>query len=382
VRVLAISSYGVLGGAELSLSTFVEHRPAGIAVEALVLEDGPLAGRLADLGIDTQVPPGLSGRPDLTRLARFTRSLDRLLRSRRPDVVWANGQKAALLAGLACRRRGVPIVWHKVDLSWDRELAMPLALACNGVIGVSHTALEALGPLRSRALGVAGVPIRLPAELVSRPDRERPVIGSLARLIPYKGLHHVIGAAALLRDEFPELRVELAGGPVREYPGYRDELLALARRHDMADRVELSGFVDPVPLLQRLSVFVSATYRDELGFGMEGLPGAALEASWAGVPVVAAEAGGTQEAVLDGRTGTIVAGPEPECLAPAIAAYLRDPELAARTGAAGREYARSRCEPVAASQRLFAMLERAARLTRGERGAPDRRAAPTAPQRP
>lgn len=367
MKVLTVSSYGVLGGAELSLAAFVEHRPAGIEVEALVLEDGPLAGRLADLGIDTQVAAGLTGRPDLPRFARFTRSLDRLLCSRRPDVVWANGQKAALLSALACRRRGVPIVWHKVDLSWDRELAMPLALACNGVIGVSHTALEALGPLRSQALGVAGVPIRLAAELESRPDRERPVIGSLARLIPYKGLHHVIGAAALLRAEFPELRVELAGSPVREYPGYREELLALARRHDISDRVELTGFVDPVPLLQRLSVFVSATYRDELGYGMEGLPGAVLEASWTGVPVVASEAGGTREAVLDGRTGTIVAGPEPERLAPAIAAYLRDPELAARTGAAGREFARSRFEPKAAAQRLFAMLERAARLTRGER---------------
>jgi glycosyltransferase involved in cell wall biosynthesis len=367
VRVLAISSYGVLGGAELSLAAFAEHRPAGIEVEALVLEDGPLAGRLADLGIDTRVAPGLRGRPDLPRLARFTRSLDRLLRARRPDVVWANGQKAALLAAPACRRRGVPIVWHKVDLSWDRELAIPLALACNGVIGVSHSSLEALGPLRTRVLGVAGVPIRLPAEVSSSPDPEHPVIGSLARLIPYKGMHHVIGAAALLREEFPELSVEIAGGPVREYPGYRDELLALAGRLGVADRLKLSAFADPAPLLQRLSVFVSATYRDELGYGMEGLPGAVLEASWTGVPVVAAEAGGTREAVLDGRTGTIVASPGPEHLAPAIATYLRDPELAARTGAAGREFARSRCEPVAVSQRLFALLGRAAGLTSGER---------------
>lgn len=367
MRVLAISSYGLLGGAELSLSAFVEHRPPGIAVEALVLEDGPLAGRLAALGIDTQVAPWLVGRPDLDRLAGFTRSLDRLLRSRRPDVVWANGQKAALLASPACRRRGIPIVWHKVDLSWDRELAKPLALMCNGVIGVSHAALEALGPLRTRALGVAGVPIRLPVEVSSHPDTERPVIGTLARLIPYKGMHHVIAAAAILRDEFPQLRVELAGEAMREYPGYREELLALVRRHDLADHVELSGFVDPVALLQRLSVYVSATYRDALGYGMEGLPGAVLEASWTGVPVVASEGGGTREAVLDGRTGTIVAGPEPEHLAPAIAAYLRDPELAARTGAAGREFARSRFAPRPAAERLFEMLAQAARIRNGVR---------------
>lgn len=367
MKVLAISSYSGLGGAELSLAAFVEHRPADVAIEALLLEDGPLAGTLAGLGVATRMATGMFGPPDLPRLVRFSRSLDRLLRTQRPDVVWAKGQKAALLAAPACRRRGVPVVWHKVDFSYDRQLALPLALACNGVIGVSRSVLRALGPLRGRALGVAGIPMRLPGELMSHPDRERPVIGSLARLVPYKGLHHIIGAAALLRDEFPELRVELAGGEVREYPGYRDELLALAKQHGMADRVELSGFVDPAQMLERLSVLVSATYRDEQGFGFEGLPGAALEASWAGVPVVAAEAGGTQEAVLDGRTGTIVEGPEPEYLAPAIAAYLRDPELAARTGAAGREYALSRCDPVAASERLFSMLGRAAGLTNGVR---------------
>lgn len=367
MKVLAISSYAGLGGAELSFAAFLEHRPAGVEVEALLLEDGPLAGALADVGISAQVGAGLSGRPDLPRLVRFSRFLNSLLRAQRPDVVWAKGQKAALMAAPACRRRRIPIVWHKVDFSWDRQLALPLALACNGVIGVSQSVLGALGPLRGKSLGAVGVPITLPQDLQAHPDRERPVIGSLARLVPYKGLHHIIGAAALLRDEFPGLRVEIAGGPVREYPDYRDELLALAEQHDMADRIELTGFVDPAQMLERLSVLVSATYRDEHGFGYEGLPGAALEASWAGVPVVAAEAGGTQEAVLDGRTGTIVAGPEPELLAPAIAAYLRDPELTARTGAAGREYARLRCDPSAASERLFAMLGSVAGLTSGER---------------
>jgi glycosyltransferase involved in cell wall biosynthesis len=368
VKVLAVSSYGVLGGAELSLAAFVEHRPAGVEVEVLVLDKGPLEDMLAELGIPTRTAAWLSGRPDLPQLARFTRSLNRQLGSNRPDVVWAIGQKAALLAVPACRRRGVPVVWHKVDFSWDRQLAMPLALACDGVIGVSHAVLDPLGPLRRRALGVVGVPIRLSEELESRPDPGRPLIGSLARLVPYKGLHHIIDAAGLLRDEFPELRLELAGGPVREHSGYRDELLALARRHDLADRIELSGFIDPGTLLERLSVFVSATYRDDHGFGMEGLGAAVLEASWTGVPVVATAGGGTGEAVLDGLTGTMVEGPEPERLAPAIAAYLRDPELASRTGAAGREFARSRCRPAPISQRLFAMLARAAgaQLTHGE----------------
>ena len=110
-----------------------------------------------------------------------------------------------------------------------------------------------------------------------------------------------------------------------------------------------------------MDVFLSATYRDPWGFGPEGLGAALLEASWAGVPVVAARSGGTPEAVLDGRTGTLIERPDPVALADAAAAYLRDAELAARTGENGRRFVRSNFEPVAASERLFSLLDRARR---------------------
>ena len=361
MRVLAISSYAVLGGAELHLAAFAEFRPPDVEIEVLILDEGPLAERLAALGIPTATAHGYAGRPDWRRLARFTRAFVRVLRRSPPDVVWANGQKAALLAAPACRLLGVPVVWHKLDFSHDRRLGLALGIACNGVVGVSHAVLGALGPLRTRrTLGVAGVPIRLPKDAVAQPDRERPVIGSLARLVPYKGLHHIIEAAAALREEFPEIRVILAGSPAREYPDYRDRLLKLARALDLADRVELPGFVeDPRGLLERFSVFVSATYRDEDGFGLEGLAGAVLEASWIGIPVVATRAGGTLESVRHGLTGTLV--DDAEGLAPAIAAYLRDPALAERTGAAGREFTHPRFAPGMTAERLFAMLRSVAR---------------------
>lgn len=371
MKVLAISSYGGLGGAELHLATFAEYRPPDVMIEALVLQPGPLADRLAALGIPTWTAP-YGARPDLARVARFTRPFARLLRESTPDVVWAKGQKAALLAAPACRLLGVPLVWHKVDFSFDRQLAVPLAAASDGVIGVSRAVLAALGPLRrARVLGVAGVPVRLPLDTIARADPERPVITSLARLVPYKGLHHVIEAAAELRDEFPALRVVLAGGEVAEYPEYRQRLVDLAEARGIGEQVDLPGFVDdPVSLLERTTVFVSATYRDEQGFGWEGLPGAVLEASWVGVPVVATRAGGTLESVHDGETGTLVDSDAE--LAPAIASYLRDPELAARRGAAGRDFARARCAPYPASERLFAMLRTAARRSGDARpGSPE-----------
>lgn len=362
MRVLAISSYGVLGGAELALSAFLAHRPAHVRPRVLLVDDGPLRARLHAEGVPAAAAHGYTGRPGPQELARFTRALHAELAQAPADVVWAVGSKAALLAVAACRARRVPLVWHKVDFSHDARLARPLALASDGVMATSHAVVQALGALRRRRLlGVVGVPITLPETLRADADPRPPVVGTLARLVPYKGHHHLIEATSLLSSEFPDVRLVLAGAPVREYPDYPEALRRRAADLGLGDRVELPGHVaDPGAVLRRLSVFVNATYRDADGFGLESLGAGLVEASWAGVPAVAPRLGGTPEAVRDGETGTLVDSVEPDALAAAIAPYLRDAGLRARTGEAGRAFARAGFRPQAAAGRLFGLLERAA----------------------
>jgi glycosyltransferase involved in cell wall biosynthesis len=305
---------------------------------------------------------GCEGRPRPSDARRFARTLRRMLSCHRPDVVWAIGVKAAALSVVSCRFARVPIVWHKVDFAWDRELAKPLAAAVQGVISVSRAAAQALGPLRRRRLlGVVGPPLQLPENLQARPDAERPTIGTLASLVPYKGHHHIVRAGALLREEFPGLRIVLAGGPASQYPTYPASLREVVEQLELVDCVEMPGFVQDVrPLLERMSVYVNATYRDSEGYGLEGLSGAMLEASWAGIPVVATRGGGTEEGVRDGVTGTLVDDPGPEALAAAIAPYLRDPDLAKGTGAAGRAFARQRFRADTAARQVFDLLSQVA----------------------
>ncbi|GAC1524989.1 MAG: hypothetical protein NVS2B6_11990 [Thermoleophilaceae bacterium] len=363
MNVLAISSYGVAGGAELALATFLAHRPPGVSAAAILVTDGPLRALLSESGIPIWIAGDQAGRPTPRRAARFTRSLLGVLRRFDPDVVWAVGQKAALLSVPSCRARGVPLVWHKVDFSWDRPLARPLAAASSGVIAVSRTAAEPLGRIgRSRLVGVVWPPVRLPDQLQAQPGPSEATIGTLARLVPYKGLHHIIRAGGRLATEFPNLRVILAGAPVAEYPDYPARLRAIADEVGLGARVELTGHVaDVSSVLSRLNVFVSATYRDDRGFGLEGLGAGIIEASYFGLPVVVARAGGSVETLQDGRTGTLVDAPDPDLLAGAIAPYLRDPAHATATGAAGREFARAGAvEPNAAARKLFDLLAEAA----------------------
>ncbi|MCW2990322.1 MAG: glycosyl transferase, partial [Solirubrobacterales bacterium] len=290
-------------------------------------------------------------------MARFTRRLRAVLRRERPDVVWATGLKAAAMCVPACRLGRVPLVWHKVDFSLDAKIARPLGAAVNGVIGVSHAVTEALGPrLRERrVLGVVGPPVRLPDDATVEPATDPPAIGTLGRLIPIKGHEHIIRAGARLG-----VRVILAGDASPDHPGWPAHLRALAAAEG-AD-VDFAGFsTDVLGTLARMTVFVTATYRDEQGFGWEGLSGAMLEASWVGLPLVAARGGGTAEGLVDGETGTLVERADGELIAAAAAPYLADPELARRTGAAGRAFAREHFAPERASARLFGLLERAAR---------------------
>jgi glycosyltransferase involved in cell wall biosynthesis len=362
MKVLAISSYGVLGGAELALIQFLAHRPDDVEVAALLVEDGPLRAHLTRIGVPTWATSAYDGRPTPVEMVGFSRSLSRLLGRVKPDVAWATGLKAATMAVPACRLARVPVVWQKVDFSLDAVLALPLGAAVNGVVSVSEAVAEALGPLRSRRLmAVIGPPIRLARDLRVVPCERPLMIGTMATLTPIKGQRHIIEAAALLVDEFPDLRVLLAGAPTSVYPDYPDELRQLADRVGVADRLELTGFVEDVTeILGRLTVFINATYRDDQGFGREGFGAAMLEASWAGLPVVVTRGGGSPEGMRDGLTGTLVDPADPAAIARAVAPYLRDRELALRTGAAGRRFTRERFDPEALATQLFRALSEVA----------------------
>jgi glycosyltransferase involved in cell wall biosynthesis len=103
----------------------------------------------------------------------------------------------------------------------------------------------------------------------------------------------------------------------------------------------------------RLTVYVSASYRESDGRGGEGAGLALSEASWSGLPVVATRSGGTDEVVIDEVTGLLVPPAAPTELARALRRILRDPELAASLGEAGRDFAQTRFSPSRCAAQLF-----------------------------
>lgn len=132
-----------------------------------------------------------------------------------------------------------------------------------------------------------------------------PLVTSLSRLVPRKGMDVLIEAAAALVPSFPQLTVAI-GGEGRD----------AGRLRRMAERLGA-----PVRLLGRISeadlpdfyamgdVFVMACRNRWLGLEQEGFGIVFLEAAAAGVPQVAGRSGGAHEAVAHGQTGLVVDDP-------------------------------------------------------------------------
>lgn len=162
-----------------------------------------------------------------------------------------------------------------------------------------------------------------------------PLLAIGGRLHEQKGVLEIFRMLALLGGEFPGVRLLVMG----HRKVYDQEFAALAREMGVAERIVPTGWLDGDELSAAYAACdVLAT--PSICFDTFGLVN--LEAMEHGKPVVATVFGGSPEVVVDGVTGFTANPFDTQAFAEAIARLLRDPALAARLGAAGRERALER----------------------------------------
>jgi sugar transferase (PEP-CTERM/EpsH1 system associated) len=161
-------------------------------------------------------------------------------------------------------------------------------------------------------------------------DRSCIVIGTVGRVQDVKDHATLLAAFVLLRARLPEQRERLRLAVIGDGP-LLAALRAQAAAAGVAAQVWLPGArTDVAEILRGLDVFAMSSIA-------EGTPGSALEAMASGLPVVGTRVGGIPEVIDDGVTGHLVPPSDAPALAAALERYVRDPALAARHGAAGRE---------------------------------------------
>jgi glycosyltransferase involved in cell wall biosynthesis len=313
-----------MGGSENVLVNVLERLDERFAPRVLVMENGALADRIAELGVPVAVEH-LPGR----KAVRWFPWVARRFR-RRPDVIHANGGKAAVLAVPAARRLRAPLLWMKHDHMYDGLPSIALAACCDHVVCVSHAMAEQFVGLRSRVSVVyPGASVRDLGDV----SQTSPMVVSVGRLDPFKGFDELLRAGALLREQGVPVDVRIAGPRDRIHHENADRLRALADELGFgADHV---GWVDDLDALYaRARVGVLASRPRGHGAPGEGAPLVLMEAMGAGRPVVSTAQPGIAEVV--GDAGTLVKRPVASELAAALRPYLTDPQLAARVGARGR----------------------------------------------
>ncbi len=160
-----------------------------------------------------------------------------------------------------------------------------------------------------------------------------PLILSVGRLVPKKGLDDLVSACVLLRARGVPFRCAIVGeGPLRQ------ALETQIREAALEGVVSLLGAMAHDRLLAlygTAQLFALAPRIMEDG-DRDGIPNVLAEAMATGLPVVSTRVSGIPELVDHGENGLLVAPMDPDALADAIEHLLSHPTDSRRLGAAAR----------------------------------------------
>ncbi len=166
----------------------------------------------------------------------------------------------------------------------------------------------------------------------------RPIVIYVGRLVPQKGVKHLLAAVPLIRSLVPDALIVIVGSA--RYGSHR-ETGHVRRLHKMAARMK--GHVHFQPYVSHRDIpgwFAMADAAVVPSVGREAFGLVNLEAMAAELPVVATRAGGMKEIVVDGHTGYLVST-EPAAIASELAGkivfLLENAEVRLEMGIRGRE---------------------------------------------
>jgi glycosyltransferase involved in cell wall biosynthesis len=263
--------------------------------------------------------------------------LRRLVRARGVSLVHTHSSVDSWLGGIAAKSLGRAVVRSRhVSIPIRRRRALVYRLADRIITsgeGVRAIVIGAgIAPERVVSIsagvdterfhpGVSGKPVRDELGL-----GDAPVVGLVANVRGSKGHNIFLEAARTVVAAAPDARFLIVGDGV----GF-DEVGRRVRDMGLDTRVSLTGFRRDIPeVMAALDVLVLPSIRSE------AIPQVIPQALAVGTPVVASTVGGSPELIHDGENGRLVPPADPQALADAILALLREPERARAMARAGQ----------------------------------------------
>lgn len=273
--------------------------------------------------------------------------LRRVIAQERPDLIHIHGRRGAdTLGALAGRWARCPMVLSRRVDNPEKPFALRYKYPLfEHVIAISDKIRQVL-----IGQGIAPEHITVVRDAVDFHTYAQPrddswlleydlwpdqlLIGMVAQFIDRKGHRFLIEAFARLANKYPDARVVLFGkGPLV------DEVRQQVESKGLKEKVVLAGFRDDLPrIMSSLDVLVHPALAEGLGVSL-------LEASSAGVPVVASAVGGIPEAITHGENGLLVPPGDIEALTSALDRVLGDAYLRSQLAQRGPELMRKYFTP-------------------------------------
>jgi glycosyltransferase involved in cell wall biosynthesis len=284
------------------------------------------------------IPLEIRGEFNFKSDCRISREILQIALVEKADIIHAHGVKAASLCLWAAinRRRRFAVIctfhnqFHRSENLFmnffNKFLVKAIVGQANHVITVSQAIRkELVSYLNVYPFKISCIYNGIPLEkfVKFKPDadtrakigipRYSVLIGTIARLIPQKGVSVLIKAAVNLRQKFPDVYFTVIGdGP------FRDSLELEAAGAGLKKYMIFTGFRNDVPeILSAFDIFVLPTLEE--GFSIVTLEAMAMKK-----PVIASEVGGLPE-IITSDTGITVSPNRPEQLEHALADLICNP---------------------------------------------------------
>lgn len=283
-----------------------------------------------------------------------------IIRKFKPDVVHLNSSKAGILgtfAGLICRRRiiytahgfvfneNLPILiyffylWIEKFCSFFRDKIIAVSyydfesaslkkainpekmvVVHNGIDMEKGTELLSKVEARGKLKEIAAARF-FSQELETLESPYVKIIGTVANLYENKGVKYLIEAAALVVKDAPNcLFIQIGTGDLE------NKLKKLISDKKLQNNFLMLGQIkDAYKYLNAFDIFCLPSVK-------EGFPYSLLEALMAGLPIVAANAGGVGEIVRDGENGFVVPVKNSMLLADKLKVLLKNDMLMTKMG--------------------------------------------------
>lgn len=273
-------------------------------------------------------------------------ALVKVLDDKKADIVHMHGYGATTFGRICAAYRKIPAILHEhanhTTTPWFQQAAdAALAGYTDLAIAVSKSTADfVINARKMPAEKTKVVYLGVPLEEFARPRSQDEIararadlgvpdgalaIGTITRLMPFKGNTYLVQAFKSIFERVPNARGFIVGeGELAE------TLQAEAKALGILDRLTFSGFKrDVAAALSALDIVVFPSL-------IEGTPLTAFEALAMGKPIVSTDADGLKDILTGNRDALIVPREHPQLLADAIVALANDPAQRAALGAEAR----------------------------------------------